>query len=105
LLALVAASGPGRLYVNLLARVVLGRWDVTWTREAFLVDRWMVLVARSAPAVPADVLRARWELAIALSLELIGRPLADDLSRPVTVDRDQLVQFLVAGLSAPLGAV
>jgi AcrR family transcriptional regulator len=102
LLALAATVRPGRLYVSLLARVVLGRWDVTWTREAFLVDRWMPLVVRSAPTVPPDVLRVRWELAIALTLELIGRPLDDDLWSPVAVDRDQLVQFLAAGLTAPV---
>src|SRR5690606_1283170 len=55
LLALASADGPGRLYVNLLARVVLGRWDVTWTRDEFLVDRWMQLVSRSVPGVPAEV--------------------------------------------------
>jgi AcrR family transcriptional regulator len=102
LFALCAKPGPGRLYVRLLAMVVLGRWDVTWRSESFSVDRWMELVARAAPDVPADILRGRWELAIALMLEQIGRPLDDDVDAPVDVGRDELVAFLAAAITAPL---
>ncbi|HEX7097215.1 MAG TPA: TetR family transcriptional regulator [Acidimicrobiales bacterium] len=101
LLGLAAKPGPGRLHVRLLARAVLGRWDVTWSSEPFSIDHWTRLIARAVPGVPRQVLRERWQLAIALMLERIGRPFDDDLSAAPDVDRDELVQFIAAGLAAP----
>jgi AcrR family transcriptional regulator len=117
LLALVRKAGRGQLHARLLAMTVLGGWDVAWTSEAFSVDRWLVEVQRAAPHVPPDTLRTRWELAVALMLERIGRPLDDtpttgdertpgDARGPRgevhAVDRDELVAFVAAGLMAPV---
>jgi AcrR family transcriptional regulator len=119
LLALVRQPGRGQLHARLLAMIVLGGWDVAWTSEAFSVDRWLVEVQRAAPHVPAETLRTRWELAVALILERIGRPL-DDTATPGgardeadprgprgelhPVDRDELVAFVAGGLVAPVAA-
>jgi AcrR family transcriptional regulator len=115
LLALVRQPGRGQLHARLLAMIVLGGWDVAWRSEAFSIDLWLVEVQRAAPHVPPAVLRTRWELAVALMLERIGRPFDDTPSRDRArsdargpkgdvraVDRDELVAFIAGGLAAPV---
>jgi AcrR family transcriptional regulator len=117
LLALVRQPGRGQLHARLLAMIVLGGWEVAWTSEAFSIDRWLVEVQRAAPHVPPETLRTRWELAVTLMLERIGRPLDDtptaggarsraDARGPQgevhSVDRDELVAFIAGGLTAPV---
>jgi AcrR family transcriptional regulator len=90
LLELAGGSRRQRLWVRLLADVIRRDPESVYARETLANDRWMALVGRALPRVPAAVLRRRWDFAVELLLAVVER----------RVDRDDLVDFLVGGLSA-----
>lgn len=90
LLRLAAGPPRERLWVRLLADVVRRDADSTFAQAAFAPERWTALAERALPKVPSEVVRRRWGYAVASLLAMVERP----------VDRDELVDFLVGGLSA-----
>jgi hypothetical protein len=100
LLTLANGTPVQQLWVHLLATVLLRGSEVPFVSGAFSLDRWTAVVARAVPDVPLPVLRARWELAVTLQLEVIGRPLGRVPHERVEVDREELIAFLAGGLRA-----
>jgi AcrR family transcriptional regulator len=98
----VRHPGRGRLYVQLMARAVLGQWDVTWTSPLFRTAIWTDMVGRALPHLRPDVVIARWDLATTLALTETARPLQNDPGAELQIDTDSLVAFIVGGLAAPL---
>ena len=90
LLRLAGGSRRERLWVRLLAEEIRRDPDSVFAHEALSHERWAALVERALPKVPSAVVRRRWTYAVELLLAVIERP----------VDRDELVDFLVGGLSA-----
>lgn len=102
LVELVRRPGPGRLHVRLLARAHLSGWELSWTSPYFRPGTWAGLAARALPHLPAGVVGQRWRLATELALVATGRPLHEDPEAELTIDADQLVAFIAAGLAAPV---
>jgi AcrR family transcriptional regulator len=101
-LADLAADPAGRLYLHLLARLVLGRRRVGWAARWFGLDPWVELLRRARPDLTDAEAQARWMIAFELLLAQFGDPLAGDrVLSPAAVSR--LRAFITAGLSAPAG--
>ena len=90
LVGLAAGSDRERLWVRLLVDAVRRDPDSTFADATFSPARWNALAIRALPQLPPKVVRRRWNYAVALLLAVVERP----------VDRNSLVEFLVAGLSA-----
>ena len=102
----LAADPAGRLHLNLLARLVLGRRDVAWTAQGletaqwFGIDPWARLLRRNVAGLSDRDAKGRWMLAFELILGQFGDPLAGDrVLSPAAVA--VLRSFVTAGLSAP----
>src|SRR5258705_12980244 len=90
LLRLAAGRPRERLWGRLLADVIRRDPASAFAQGAFAPQRWTALAERALPNVPSDVVRRRWSYAVALLLAMVE----------TRVDRDELVDFLVGGLSA-----
>lgn len=90
LLQLAGGSPRERLWVRLLADAVRRDADSTFADAAFSQDRWTALAIRALPHLRPAVVRRRWSYAVSLLLAVVEGP----------VDRANLVDFLVGGLSA-----
>lgn len=99
-LAELAGDPTGRLRLSLLARVVLGRWDVTWTSDWFGLRPWVSLLRAARPDLSASVAGRRWLLAFDLVLHTFADPAADP-PRPGRAAYKALHSFVAAGLDAP----
>jgi len=91
ILRLARGTHRERLWVRLLVDAVRRDPELTFADEAFSPDRWAALATRARPDLPPTLIRRRWDYAVALLLAVAETP-ADHVS---------LVDFLVAGLSAP----
>jgi hypothetical protein len=91
MLQLARGNPHERLWARLLVDVIRRDPDSTFAREVFAPDRWSALAARALPELPAQVVRRRWSYAVSLLLAVVEQP---------RIDRDQLVAFIVGGLSA-----
>jgi AcrR family transcriptional regulator len=89
LLRLATGSPRQRLWVRLLADVVRRDPDSAFAQEAFAYEQWTALAQRALPKLPPDLVRRRWTYAVALQLAMVE----------TRFDRDELVDFLVGGLS------
>ncbi|MFC8043311.1 TetR/AcrR family transcriptional regulator [Nocardia sp. NPDC057353] len=97
-LAELAADPTGRLYLHLLARLVLGRRPVPWAAGWFRLDPWVALLRDLVPGLDAAGARRRWLLAFDLVLGQFGDPLAGDrVLSPAAVTA--LTAFVSAGLA------
>ena len=91
ILRLAHGTDRERLWVRLLVDAVRRDPDSTFADAAFSPDPWAALATRARPDLPARVVRRRWGYAVALLLAVAE----------TAVDRASLVDFLVAGLTAP----
>lgn len=100
-IATLAADPAGRLYLHLLARLLLARNEVAWTQRWFTVTPWArILSAQVAGLSERDAVH-RWLLAFELIFVQFGDPLAGD--RRLTDEKVRnLRDFVAAGLSAPV---
>ncbi|MFC8529738.1 TetR/AcrR family transcriptional regulator [Nocardia sp. NPDC057227] len=97
-LAELAADPTGRLYLHLLARLVLGRRPVRWAATWFRLDPWVALLRDLVPGLNAATAKRRWLLAFDLVLGQFGDPLAGDrVLSPAAVAA--LTAFVSAGLA------
>lgn len=95
----LAADPSGRLYLHLLARVVLGRRAVGWAARWFRLEPWVALLCALVPGLAPAAARRRWMLAFELILGQFGDPLAGDrVLSPAAVAA--LGAFVTAGLAA-----
>lgn len=98
-LADLAADPTGRLYLHLLARIVLGRQSVAWSERWFGLQPWEDVLRAERPDLDAREADRRWMLAFELILQQFGDPLAGD--RVPSADAvDTLCAFVTAGLLA-----
>ncbi|WP_046316869.1 TetR/AcrR family transcriptional regulator [Mycobacterium sp. UM_Kg1] len=100
-IATLAADPAGRLYLHLLARLLLARNEIEWTRKWFTVTPWArILSAQVAGLSERDAAR-RWMMAFELIFVQFGDPLAGD--RRLTDEQVMALRdFVTAGLSAPV---
>ena len=91
LLKLATGNTRERLWLHLLVDAVRRNPDTTFADATFSPDRWTTIVIRARPELSAEAARRRWRYAVALLLAVAETP----------VDAASLVDFLVAGLSAP----
>ncbi|MEV0355249.1 TetR/AcrR family transcriptional regulator [Nocardia sp. NPDC050697] len=97
-LAELAADPTGRLYLHLLARMVLGRRPVPWAATWFRLEPWVALLRELVPGLDAATAQRRWLLAFDLVLGQFGDPLAGDrVLSPAAVAA--LTAFVSAGLA------
>ncbi|MBK1783112.1 TetR/AcrR family transcriptional regulator [Prauserella cavernicola] len=99
-LAELARDPLGRLRLRLLARVVLGRWDVGWTSRWFGLNPWVSLLRAVRPDLSASVAGRRWLLAFDLVLHTFADPAAAPPRQGRAAYR-ALRSFVIAGLDAP----
>lgn len=96
----LANDPAGRLHLNLLARLVLGRRNVAWTSQWFRIEPWADLLRQRVTGLSEREAQARWILAFELILLQIGDPLAGDrVLSPTAVAT--LRSFVTAGMEAP----
>lgn len=89
----LAAHPRGRSQVRLLAKLVLGRREVSWRTGWFRLAPWADLLRAARPDLAAAEARRRWVLAFDLILHTFAAP----GGAPV----DTLRAFVAAGLDAP----
>ncbi|MFC4003272.1 TetR/AcrR family transcriptional regulator [Prauserella oleivorans] len=98
-LAELTRDPRGRLHLQLLARVVLHRWDVGFASQWFGLGPWVSLLR----AVRADLSTAeagrRWLLTFDLVLHTLAAP--DTTAPPGRAAFRTLRSFVIAGLDAP----
>ncbi|MGV0746938.1 TetR/AcrR family transcriptional regulator [Mycolicibacter heraklionensis] len=100
-IATLAADPAGRLYLHLLARLLLARNEIAWTKKWFTVTPWArILSAQVAGLSERDAAR-RWMMAFELIFVQFGDPLAGD-RRLTDGQVHALRDFITAGLSAPV---
>ncbi|MGV0716189.1 TetR/AcrR family transcriptional regulator [Mycolicibacterium sp. XJ662] len=99
-LAELAADPAGRLYLNLLARLLLARRELSWTQRWFSISPWAQLLQRNVADLTIDEAKHRWMLAFDLIFLQLGDPLAGD-RRLSSRQVDTLCAVVSAGLSAP----
>ena len=87
---LAAGTRREQLWLRLLIDAVGRDRDATFAAPAFSPQRWRAAACRALPHVAPGVVRERWAFGVALVLATIE-------SRP---DREALVDFVVAGLTA-----
>lgn len=97
----LAADPAGRLYLHLLARLLLGRAELNWTKGWFTVTPWASMLCRQVAELSEKDAAQRWMLAFELIFGQFGDPLAGD-RRLSDRQVDNLRDFVVAGLSAPV---
>lgn len=86
-------AGPrGRLYVRLLAKLLLDRRPVAWTSTWFRLDPWAELLRAARPELPPAEARRRCLLAFDLILH--------SFAAPGGAPADTLRAFVTAGLGA-----
>ncbi|AQT82960.1 TetR family transcriptional regulator [Mycolicibacterium litorale] len=96
----LAADPAGRLYLNLLSRLLLARREVSWTQRWFSIAPWAQMLQRNVPGLSADEAAHRWMLAFELIFTQFGDPLNGD--RTLSNQQvDALCTFVAAGLSVP----
>ena len=97
-LVTMSADPTGRLYLHLLARLVLGRHEVDWSDRWFSLDPFVELLQRNIPGLSTSAARQRWAITFEVILGQFGDPLAGDRTlSPVHVET--LCRFVTAGLS------
>lgn len=95
----LASDPTGRLYLHLLARIVLGRQSVAWSAPWFSLQPWEDVLRAERPELSAAESARRWMLAFELILQQFGDPLAGD--RVPSADAvETLCTFVSAGLLA-----
>ncbi|MBP2455256.1 TetR/AcrR family transcriptional regulator [Mycolicibacterium lutetiense] len=99
-LVVLAADPAGRLYLNLLSRLLLARQEVSWTQHWFSLTPWAELLQRNVPGLTTAEAKHRWMLAFELIFLQFGDPLAGD-RRLSSRQVDTLCTVISAGLSAP----
>ncbi|QBJ97488.1 TetR/AcrR family transcriptional regulator [Rhodococcus sp. ABRD24] len=99
----LSADPAGRLYLHLLARLVLGRREVVWAATWFSLEPWAEMLQSRVPGLSIREAQARWMFAFDLLLGQFGDPLAGDrVLSPHAIAT--LRAFVAAGLSAPVEA-
>ncbi|MGU3293262.1 TetR/AcrR family transcriptional regulator [Williamsia sp. M5A3_1d] len=97
-LVTMADDPAGRLYLHLLARVVLGHREMAWTDRWFSLDPFVDMLRHNVTGLSVADARQRWALAFELILGQFGDPLAGD--RVLSVRQvESLCRFVSAGLS------
>lgn len=99
-LVVLAADPAGRLYLNLLSRLLLSRRELNWTQRWFSLTPWAELLQRNVPGLSPAEAKHRWMLAFELIFVQFGDPLAGD-RRLTGRQVDTLCTVVSAGLSAP----
>ncbi|WP_245672701.1 hypothetical protein [Aldersonia kunmingensis] len=95
----LATDPAGRLYLHLLARIVLGRQSVAWSARWFSLEPWDEVLRAERPELSVAESARRWMLAFELILQQFGDPLAGD--RVPSADAvETLCAFVAAGLVA-----
>jgi AcrR family transcriptional regulator len=97
----LAADPAGRLYLNLLSRMLLGRTQLAWTQQWFSLAPWAQILQRNVPDLTAREASHRWMLAFDLIFGQFGDPLAGD-RRLSEHQIATLRRFVTAGLAAPV---
>ncbi|GGF20798.1 TetR/AcrR family transcriptional regulator [Williamsia phyllosphaerae] len=97
-LVTMSADPTGRLYLHLLARLVLGRYEVAWSDRWFSLDPFVDLLQRNVSGLSTTAARQRWAISFELILGQFGDPLAGDRTlSPAHVET--LCRYVTAGLS------
>ncbi|WP_199433427.1 TetR/AcrR family transcriptional regulator [Qaidamihabitans albus] len=102
----LSADPLGRLWLHVLARLVLGRRAPAWSSRWFSLEPWAELLRQARPELTEREARSRWVPAFTLILHCFGDPLAD-LPRAGAVPDvppATLAAFVAAGLDAPAEA-
>lgn len=96
----LAADPAGRLYLNLLSRLLLARKELSWTQRWFSVTPWAHMLQRNVAGLSESQAAQRWILAFELIFTQFGDPLAGD--RRLSGEQVQTLRaFVTSGLSAP----
>ncbi len=97
----LAADPTGRLYLNLLSRMLLGRTQLAWTQRWFSLAPWAQILQRNVADLTEREASHRWMLAFELIFGQFGDPLAGD--RQLSEQQiATLRSFVTAGLAAPV---
>ncbi|GAA1458173.1 TetR/AcrR family transcriptional regulator [Williamsia maris] len=97
-LVTMAADPTGRLYLHLLSRLVLGRYEIDWSDRWFSLDPFVDMLQRIVPGLSTTAARQRWAISFEVILGQFGDPLAGDRTlSPAHVET--LCRFVTAGLS------
>jgi AcrR family transcriptional regulator len=96
-LAELAADPVGRLRLNLLARVVLGRRELAWTSQWFALEPWTELLRAARPGLSGADAAHRLVFAFTLIIQVFGDPLSAE-PRVSHLPVDALKSFVTMGL-------
>jgi AcrR family transcriptional regulator len=99
----LAGDPAGRLYLNLLSRMLLARNELKLTQRWFSMAPWAQMLRRNVEGLSQDEASRRWMLAFELIFAQFGDPLAGD--RQLSEHQVRTLHgFVTAGLSARAAA-